>query len=47
MAVVESDHMEHIDEKWLNLPPEMRSLESLIKVNKSWNAGVFSNDVES
>lgn len=48
VAVVESEHLEYIDNAWLKIPPEMRSLESLIKVNKGWNANVFAqNDIEN
>jgi hypothetical protein len=48
VAIVESDHLEYIDNAWLEIPAEMRSLESLIKVVKGWNANVFAeNDLEN
>lgn len=47
VAVVDSDHLEYIDNAWMEIPPEMRTLESLIKVNQGWNANVFAeNDIE-
>ena len=37
VAIVESDHLEYIDNAWMEIPADMRSLESLIKVAKGWN----------
>ena len=37
VAIVEYDHLEHIEEAWQKLPGELQSLESLIKVAKNYH----------
>jgi hypothetical protein len=40
IAIVDSDLLEPIEEAWVNLPKELRSIESLIKVAKNYNGNI-------